>query len=309
MDSPLSSRTYDCIVIGGGPAGLTAAIYLARYHLSVLLFDDQTSRAATIPICHNYPAFPDGVSGPELLVRIRSQAERYGACVQYDSITGLSQKGDVFHATTTTGYWPGRAVLLATGVTNRQPSMSRTMHDQAVDRGLLRYCPVCDGFEVTDQNVGVLGTGRKAFREAIFLRSFTRGVTFVASEASHGLTDEQARELHKLGIEIESGPVNSIEMERGLLVLNTSGRQLRFSSVYPALGSVVRSELASRLGAKLSPEGCVVVDSHQRTTVQGLYAAGDIVLGLDQISHAMGQAGVAATSIRNDLSEQAMLIR
>lgn len=187
--------------------------------------------------------------------------------------------------------------------------MPSSLHDDAVGRGLLRYCPVCDGYEVTDKAVGVIGVGTRSAQEAIFLRSFTRHVTVVSCENQHHLNQTQISQLQEIGIKLEPGPVTSIEIADDFLVVNTPGARLRFASVYPALGSDVRSDLALRLGAGLSPEGCVTVDAHQRTTVGGLYAAGDVVHGLDQISHAMGQATVAATAIRNDLCEQSLRVR
>jgi thioredoxin reductase (NADPH) len=106
----------------------------------------------------------------------------------------------------------------------------------------------------------------------------------------------------------ECGPLE-IEVEKDVILVQTTTASHRFESIYPALGSDPRSNLASGAGATLSEEGCIRVDDHQRTDVKGLYAAGDVVIGLDQISHAMGQAGVAATAIRNDLDDQSSLVR
>lgn len=202
-----------------------------------------------------------------------------------------------------------RSVLLATGVANHRPAMPDASHDEAVAHGLLRYCPVCDGFEITDKRVGVIGAGTNAFREAVFLRSYTSDLTLVSVAGKHGLSDEEAARLNEHGIAVEPGPITSIEVEAEQITITTPLRSLHFSAVYPALGSDVRSGLVSAIGAALTPEGCVVVDTHQRTTIPGLYAAGDVVIGLDQISHAMGQAGVAATTIRNDLCEITTLVR
>lgn len=308
MNFSATGGAIDCIIVGGGPAGLTAAIYLARYHLSVVVFDDDTSRAATIPLSHNHAGFPGGISGIDLLARMRSQAESYGAAIARNKISGLQRQDEGFTATFHGGSLRARAVLLATGVVNRRPPMPETSHDAAVAGGLLRYCPICDGFEITDKRVGVVGAGSNAFREALFLRSYTRDLTLISPEGEHGLSDDEVDRLNELGIAIDPGPITSIDLEDGITI-TTPSRSLYFFSVYPALGTDVRSELASAVGARLTAEGCVVVDSRQRTTVPGLYAAGDVVIGLDQISHAMGQAGVAATTIRNDLGELSTLIR
>jgi thioredoxin reductase (NADPH) len=309
MTDELKQRIWDCAVIGGGPAGLTAAIYLARYHLSVTVFDDRTSRAAMIPISHNHAGFPDGINGAELLSRMRAQAQRYGALVQASKVITLESENNYFMLGFDSGVVLSRTVLMATGVVNRRPPISPDKHDDAVARGLLRYCPVCDGFEVSDKPVGVLGTGTKGFKEAKFLRSFTRDLTLVAPDGVHDLTEEEQRDLEDLGIKVEAGPVVSVEPGADMITVTTATRAYAFASLYPALGSDIRSGLAAELGARVSGEGCIDVDAHQRTSVPGLYAAGDVVIGLDQISHAMGQAGVAATAIRNDLCEIETLVR
>lgn len=299
----------DCIVVGGGPAGLTAAIYLARYHLSVVVFDDESSRAATIPISHNHAGFPDGISGVDLLARMRSQAENYGAKIERKKVMALRMRDEGFNVDFDGGRLRSRAVLLATGVVNHRPPMPDASHDEAVARGLLRYCPVCDGFEITDKRVGVIGAGTNAFREALFLRSYTRNLTLVAIEGKHCLSDDETARLNEHGIAVDPGPIASIGLEGNQITIMTPSRALHFSAIYPALGSDIRSGLVSAIGAALTPEGCVVVDTNQRTTIPGLYAAGDVVIGLDQISHAMGQAGVAATTIRNDLCALTTLVR
>ena len=304
-----SNESADCMVIGGGPAGLTAAIYLARFHLSVTVFDDGSSRAATIPVTHNHAGFPEGISGRDLLARMRTQAISYGAAVRHDTVSSLAKDDSGFIAQFADGHVRARTVLLATGVVNHRPPEAQSCHDEAVARGLLRYCPVCDGFEVTDKAVGIIGSGTKAYQEALFLRSYTRDVTLISPLEAHELSDDELSELKALGIGIEEGPITSIDLDADSIRVTVPDRQCIFASVYPALGSKVRSGLTLSLGASLTEDGCVVVDEHQRTSVAGLYAAGDVVAGLDQISHAMGQVGVAATAIRNDLCEKERLVR
>jgi thioredoxin reductase (NADPH) len=305
----MTDDIVDCIVIGGGPAGLTAAIYLARYHLSVAVLDDRTSRAAAIPVSHNHAGFPDGIGGNELLDRMRKQAAHYGADIRHRKVTALVKSGDMFKVSYDRDTLESRSVLLATGVFNRRPAMPNAQHDQAVARGLIRYCPVCDGYEVTDKAVGVIGTGAKGYKEALFLRSYTRDITLVAPDGGHQLSPQEIQHLTNFGIQTVSGPVASLELHEDTITVHLGGKQISFASVYPALGSDIRSELLDGLDADRSSDGCVIVDTHQRSSIPGLYAAGDVVIGLDQISHAMGQAGVAATAIRNDLCEQATLLR
>ncbi|MHA6333321.1 NAD(P)/FAD-dependent oxidoreductase [Qipengyuania sp. CAU 1752] len=295
----------DCIIIGGGPAGLTAAIYLARYHLSVRLFDCGTSRAALIPCTHNHAGYPDGIAGTELLSRMAEQAEKYGVRREHGKVTGLVKEGEFFRVAVEDKPFAARTVLLATGVFNRHPpGMDDALHDRALAAGLLRYCPVCDGYEVTDKRVGVIGTSEHGTAEALFIRGFTQDVTLISPQGSHDLNDDCSAQLAEAGIKRAVGPCEGYAIEDDRLAVETSGGRLLFDSVYTALGSEVRSELAKACGADTGDDGCIVTDDHLRTSISGLYAAGDVVLGLDQISHAMGQAGVASTTIRNDLAEQ-----
>jgi thioredoxin reductase (NADPH) len=300
----------DCIIIGAGPAGLTAAIYLARYHLAIRLFDSGSSRAAMIPRTHNHAGFPEGIAGKELLRRMQEQAQRYGATRENVKVTGLRRDADGFLVITGEGSYCARTVLLATGVVNHRPhGLMPAVHDPALERGLLRYCPICDGYEVTDKRVAVIGTGDHGMREALFLRGFTRDVTLIAPEAEHLLDAACAAALDEAGIARVDGPCGGYAIEGDRLALDTARGRMDFDSVYPALGSRIRSHLAIEAGARATPDGCLEVDDHQRTTIPGLFAAGDVVKGLDQISHAMGEAGVAATTIRNRLADQRPLRR
>ncbi|TKD50743.1 NAD(P)/FAD-dependent oxidoreductase [Sphingomonas baiyangensis] len=299
----------DCIIIGAGPAGLTAAIYLARFHLAIRLFDSGASRAAMIPRTHNHAGYPEGIEGLELLRRMLAQANRYGALCEPAEVTRVMRDGDGFTVEADGRAFVARTVLLATGVVNRRPAgLDNALHDEALQRGLLRYCPICDGYEVTDRRVGVIGTGTHGTAEALFLRGFTADVTLIAPHV-HELDAECAARLDAAGIVRVDGPCGDYAIEGDRLCLTTAEGPLRFDSVYPALGSDIRSELAVAVGAAATDEGCLEVDDHMRTSVPGLFAAGDVVKGLDQISNAMGQAGIAATTIRNLLDERRPLRR
>jgi thioredoxin reductase (NADPH) len=299
---------YDCLIIGGGPAGLTAAIYLTRFHLSLKLVDAGKSRASWIPCTHNHAGYPGGISGKELIARMKEQAQLYGASIVSSRVTRLDLIDGGFRAEWGAGSVTARKVLLATGVTNRRPPMDEELHDEALGRGLIRYCPICDGYEVTDKAVGVIGSGSHGVAEAVFLRGFTQDITLIAPDKAHDLSREDQARLEQYGIRTVDGPCSAVAAHEDCIVVDTADGHYTFDSVYPALGSDSHTELAEQAGARL--KDCnVVVDSHQRTSVPGLYAAGDIVLGLDQISHAMGEGGVAATTIRNDLAKERPILR
>ena len=299
MDEPI----LDCLIVGGGPAGLTAAIYLARFHLDILVVDGGKSRAAWIPCTRNHAGYPDGIEGKELLSRMRDQACKYGAKIETEYVTKLErdEKTGQFTATWGSGKTIARTVLLATGLANRRPPMEEELHDEALARGLVRYCPICDGYEVTDKKVGVIGSDSHGVAEAVFIRSYTADVTLIAPDTALKLKDVDQQKLKDAGIDCVDGPAQAVAITGDCIVVDTVEGHYTFDSIYPALGSDTHTQLGEMVGAKLADDGCFLCDSHQRTSVPGLYAAGDVVHGLDQISHAMGEGGVAATTIRNDL--------
>ncbi|HSV30011.1 MAG TPA: NAD(P)/FAD-dependent oxidoreductase [Candidatus Omnitrophota bacterium] len=288
----------DCLVVGGGPAGLTAAIYLARYRRRFVVVDGGQARAATIPVSHNCPGWPDGIPGPELLDRMRSQAERYGASLRQGLVIGIRRDGDGFSAMLADGerLWAA-TILLATGVVDIEPALPGV--EGAIQRGLVRHCPICDGFEASDQNIGVLGFGAAAATEALFIRNWSDRVTLLTLGHAMDLAEDERIRLDRAGIRVIDQPIARVDVDAGriaALALDT-GRELAFDTLYSALGARVRSELAVGLGAESDGTGCLIVDDHQRCSVPGLYAAGDVVASLNQIPVAMAQAAVAATAI------------
>jgi thioredoxin reductase (NADPH) len=301
----------DCLIVGGGPAGLTAAIYLARFHLSILVVDAGKSRALWIPCTRNVSGFPDGISGSKLLQRMHDHACKYGATIETEIVTKLEhdERSGLFNAIWGSGCRQARTVLLATGVTNRRPPIDEDLHQDALARGLIRYCPICDGYEVTDKKVGVIGSDRHGVAEALFLRSYTGDVTLIAPDQALRLKIEDREKLEAAGIGSVDGPAQAVAITNDSIIVETAEGTYTFDSIYPALGSDPHVQLAEEIGAARSADNCIIVDKHMRTSVPGFYAAGDVVIGLDQISHAMGQGGVAATSIRNDLEMRRPLWR
>ncbi|KXU33326.1 thioredoxin reductase [Sphingobium sp. 22B] len=303
------TKPLDCLVVGAGPAGLTAAIYLARFHLRIRIVDAGNSRAALIPHTRNHAGYPGGISGRELLALMRRQAAEFGGEVTEGLVTGLEKDGDIFLAHVGTETWQARSVLLATGVVNNAPPISPDVHDAALRQGLLRYCPICDGYEVTDRRIAVIGTGTRGTNEAMFLRTYSPDISLISPEGDHELSADQRVRLEEAGIALVNGPCEPLRIDGESISVPTPNGAQAYDTVYPALGSIIRSELAMMLEAEATDDGCLIVDDHQRTSVPGLYAAGDVAKGLDQISHAMGEGGVAATTIRNDLAAKISLFR
>ena len=295
----------DCVVIGAGPGGLTAAAYLARYLRDVLVIDDGRSRALWIPRSHNCPGYPDGIPGPELLERLRRQAERYGALLWQERIEALERDEDGrFVLMCGTETIAAKSALLATGAEDVQAPIADL--DGAIRRGVVRHCPTCDAYEVRDRRIAILGAGNCRVQEATLLRSYTSDLTVLSLGRRLEMAEDERAALRSAGVGLVDEPVAELvaEAEGVCARLAQSGRVIRFDTLYTALGLCGRSELANRVGAEHDEDGMLIVDGHQRTSVPGLYAVGDVVAGLTQIGVAMGQAAIAASTINSSLERR-----
>ncbi len=295
----------DCVIVGGGPAGLTAAIYLARFHRRTVLFDRGGSRAAMIPRSHNHAGYPEGIPGKDLLALMAGQALRFGADLREGNITTIAAQGEDWRLELADGRaLTTRAVLFATGVDNRYPDIPRAVHDAALNAGRLRYCPICDAHEVTGQRIAVLGAESHGVAEALFLRHYSPHISLHTRQ--HCELHEQDRDnLARAGVAWDPRPVSRYDFnDAGVTLHFADGSTVEADTLYPALGSDPNVELIAQLGSRLDDDRCVLTDGHQRMGLTGLYAAGDVVAGLDQISVAMGHAAIAATAIHNDLRER-----
>jgi thioredoxin reductase (NADPH) len=293
----MENSDLDCLIVGGGPAGLTAAIYLARFRRNVLLVDDGHSRARLIPKSHNYPGFL-GISGVDLLASLREQAEQNGSRMQQGRVDELRTADGAFIARIGNTTLRAQRVLLATGIVDESPDLPGLK--DAIYRGALRFCPICDGFEATDKRIGVLGTLRMAASKARFLRTYSRNVLLLPTDEPSRSSDETQALQHD-GIVVEERVTDVERSGDKVAVVFGNGRRLPVDVLYPALGCDVRSDLATALGARCTEIGNLHVDDKQRTSVEGLYAAGDVVTDLHQLSVATGHAAVAATAIHNSL--------
>jgi thioredoxin reductase (NADPH) len=293
---------FDCCIVGGGPAGLTAAIFLGRFRRRALVVDGGDSRAALIPRSHNHPAFPGGIGGPELLARLREQAAAFGLrAVRGEAAAVEALEGGGFRLRAAGEAVHARSLLLATGVRDRiAPVPDAAVH---VREGLIRQCPICDAYEVAGQRLAVVGTGRCAASEALFLRSYTDRLAILTLGAPLDLSGEALARLAAAGVRIEARPVSGLSADpaAGAAVRFADGSAERFDAFYSGLGIEPRSGLARDLGLALTEDGRVRTDEHQRCSRPGCFAAGDVVTGLNQIAVAMAQAEVAATAIHNDL--------
>ena len=283
---------WDCIIIGGGPAGLTAATYLARYRRKVVVFDAGDSRAAQIPESHNHPGFT-GIAGPDLLKRLRKQAQTYDVAFRNEKVESLRKTDGGFAAKAARGEIEATRVLIATGLTDKTVQLPGL--EDAVARALVRYCPICDGYEATDKHIAVYGPVDAALGKAKFLRTYSDSVTVLP------MLGDKPTEAQD-GIDIAPSPPKSFRQTKtGMAITLTSGETCEFDVLYPVLGCEVHSDLARALGARCNEIGLIEVNDKQQSSVEGLYAAGDVVSDLHQLSVAEGHGAIAATAIHNSL--------
>jgi thioredoxin reductase (NADPH) len=292
----------DALIVGGGPGGLVAAVYLARFRRTVVVVDAGSGRASLIPRSHNFPGFPDGIRGTELLERLRAQAVRYGAQIVAGRVEAVERIADgAFAVQSTAAPIEARMVVLATGVVDVEPDLPNLR--DVIRRGLVRHCPICDGFEIDGQRVAIIGAGAKGAREALFIRHFSDDVTLFTL-GGDAQSDEDRAALQAAGIRIVEEPLTEVAVEHDAIVgLQTiDGRAHRFDTLSSALGCIPNATIAAALDVERGDDGMIVTDSHLRTSVANVYACGDIVHdSLNQIAVAAGHAAIAATDIHNAL--------
>ena len=272
------------IIIGSGPAGYTAGLYTARADLQPLLFEGSQFGGALMNTTEveNFPGFPDGIMGPDLMMNMRSQAEKFGAEIVSDDVTSVELAGEVKVVRTLDAEYTADAVILATGSAYRKLGIAR--EDELSGHGV-SWCATCDGFFFRDQDIAVVGGGDTAMEEATFLARFARSVTVVhrrdAMRASAVMTD-RAKAEPKIRWELNSevvgisgdGKVSGIRLRD---TVTGDERDLAVGGLFIAIGHEPRSALFAD-EISLDAEGYVVVENGTtRTNLSGVFAAGDLV--------------------------------
>ncbi|GAA3921594.1 NAD(P)/FAD-dependent oxidoreductase [Luteimonas lutimaris] len=292
-----SESLVDVVVVGGGPAGLTAATYLGRFLRSCLVLDAGDSRAKWIPESNNCPGFPNGVAGVELLRRMRAQAEEFGARFEAAEVAKIERDGDGFLLSDGARSWRARCVILATGLADKLPDAPWVA--DAVDCGALRLCSICDAYEASDSCIGVYGPSGDIGAHGLFLRAYSERVYLLPTDDGAGGDD--MREAVDAGVRVLA-PGGRLDFDGKRCSYTTGdGETVVFDSLYPFMGSHTSARIAAAAGATLSDEGEIIVDDDQMTGVPGLFAIGDVVSGLNQISVAVGQAAIATTRVHGML--------
>ena len=289
-----SANHRQVIVIGSGPAGYTAALYSARADLAPLVFEGSQYGGAlmTTTDVENFPGFPDGIMGPDLMVHFRAQAERFGAELVSDDVVSVELSGPVKVVRTHDAEYTADAVILAMGSAYRKLGIER--EDELSGHGV-SWCATCDGFFFRDHDIAVVGGGDTAMEEATFLTRFAKSVTVVHRRDSlraSRIMVERAEANPKIrwswnsgviGIAGE-GSVNGIRLRD---TVTGDERELAVGGLFIAIGHEPRSELVKGQ-VDLDDDGYIVTTTGTRTNLDGVFAAGDVV------DHVYRQAVTAA---------------
>ena len=306
--------THDVIIIGAGPAALTAAIYTTREDIDTLLFERGVigGLAAVTDKIDNYPGFPDGIEGLTLAGDLHKQAERFGAVIELGEVLKITDEGEYKRLETTSGDMLAKAVLIATGSDYKKIGVPGEQEYYA--RGV-HYCATCDGAFYRDKRLVVVGGGNSAVQEAIFLTRFSSHIdllvrsTVKASEVLRKDLDKCVAEgkitvhLGTTTEEIAGAEIDGIDRVTKV-VATKDGQKTEFATdgVFVFVGLKPNSEVVAGSGIELDEIGFVKTDAHLQTTVRGVFAAGDIRSGATmQIATAVGEGATAALMIREFL--------
>lgn len=292
---------YDVIVIGGGPAGLTAAMYSARYGLKTIFFEtvDPVSQLSLAPKIENYPGFEG--SGMELLNKMKEQAIKAGAESMFEKVNTIIKSNNGFVVKTESGEYETKAIIVATGGKHRELGVEG--EKEFVGKGV-SYCATCDGFFFKGKKVAVIGGGNAAVAEAIYLKDIGCNVFLI-----HRRDELRADKVMQDTLFSKKIPViwNSVvkriegrnKVERIVVYNKVEDKEeiINVDAVFIAIGLQPITEIVKDLGVKRDSRGYIIVDREQKTNVDGIFAAGDCCDNpLNQVVTACGSGAVAARS-------------
>jgi len=305
----MTETKYDVVVVGGGPAGLTTALYTTRLGLDTALVDRGGGRAAMMQDTHNVIGVTEDVSGGEFLQTAKAQVESYGADVYRDyveSATRLDAADDADDAEAPLFVLEGaddeyrtRRVVLATGFSDARPDPPLP----PTGRGL-HYCLHCDAYMFVDEPVYVMGAGDSAAYVAMIMLNFTDEVDLLTRGDDPTWSDEADEMLANHPVDVVHEEITAVERDDDgwLEAFEFADDTVRaYRGGFPMYGSEYNTDLAEQLGCELTDDGTVSVDDHGATSVDGVYAVGDVTPGHNQIPVAMGQGAKAGIQIHMDL--------
>ncbi|HSH18401.1 MAG TPA: FAD-dependent oxidoreductase [Candidatus Saccharimonadales bacterium] len=311
MAEPTETPVHDVIIIGAGPAALTAAIYTTREDIDTLLFERGVigGLAAVTDMIDNYPGFPEGVEGLKLADGLQKQAERFGAVIELGEVSRIVNEGEYKRLETTSGDMRARAVLIATGSDYKKIGVPGELEYYA--RGV-HYCATCDGAFYRDKRLVVVGGGNSAVQEAIFLTRFASHIDLLVRSdhfrASDVLQHELEKHKDKITVHFNTTTDEIVGEDNKVVKVagtdKTTGKQVEFPTdgVFVFVGLSPNSEFLKESEIKLDEIGFVLTDQHLQTQMPGVFAAGDIRSGATmQIASAAGEGATAALKLREYL--------
>lgn len=302
-------RTYDCVILGAGPAGLTAAVYLGRYNRQVLVFDMGYGRSTWFQTYSNYLGFPEGVTALQFRELGRKQAERFGVKFKAEELVeSITPSGDVFVVKSKKTTVQAKTAILATGLEDTFPDFP----DWEVYAGRsLYWCILCDGHYVNGQRVLCVAKDDTGVEMTMRLRQFTTKLMFLAEDLSK-ISKRGLAKVEQASFPIYEGTIKEAESKKKgyvsavtLALSNGSTKRLATDAIFSRLGFIAYNDVAKRLGLKLDERGLVVVDENQETSLPGVFAAGDGATGhLHQVHAATYEGSLAAVNAYRRLYEQ-----
>lgn len=298
-------RTYDCVVIGGGPAGLSAAIYLARYMRSVIVADHGSGRSTTHETNENYLGFPDGVRSTALRDLGRQQAERFGAEFIDCKIGDVSRLEGGFRAAADGIELHGRTLIFATGVRDYLPEFENQEVGDFFGKSLF-WCITCDGYKVRGKRVVVVGRDDEAATTTLQFLNYTQQLTFVTNRApgDHHVSEKKQRQLAGANIRLLEGRITNVYGDDGFMHACEldDGRRIDCEFMFSQQGARPNTLLARPLDIGLDRTGYIKVDAEQRTNVPMVFAAGDVTREYaHQIATAVHEGLTAACTANYEL--------
>ena len=296
----IADHTSEVVIIGGGLAGLSAAIYLGRSLRQTILVESGRSMARWEPEVQNYLGFPDGISGSELLDRGRRQAEAFGVPLIRDDVQTLGLGPGGFDVQGNRGRYHAQRVLLATGLTHLPPEIPGVK--QCLGKSLF-FCKDCDAYRLQGKRIAIIGANNEAADYALGMRAFSASVLLATNGKPAGWDPRRQQWIDEYELPIRYDPLRCIEHEEGRIrLLNfQEGPDVPVDAAFTTRGDVYHTDLAKQIGAELDATGQLVVDADMRTSVAGLYAAGCMTPANCQMVIAAGQGATAAQAINRDL--------
>jgi thioredoxin reductase (NADPH) len=294
----------DVIILGGGIAGLSAAIYLGRATRKTVVIDSGKSMARWEAEVQNYLGFPQGISGKELLKRGREQAVRYKVKFLKDEVRSACRRNGNFVLRTGRRSFTGKYLLLATGIFHVPPDINGV---RACLGHSMFFCKDCDGMQVRGQDIAIYGANTDAAEYALAMRAYSPSIAIVTDGRKPAWSSFYARCIRRQKIPVYHQPIRRA-VRRGCQIkklIFQEGQSLPVTALFTTRGDVYHNDFAKMLGAKIE-NGAVQVDSGMRTTVKGLYAAGCVTPANCQMIIAAGQGATAAQSINRELFERAL---